>query len=634
MVGEAAPQAIGEADKGALDGAPEATLLPSVEHPTEEPLEALVDDVVDGEHELDEANVAAERLRDVVPEALPQATDKRVVEAPCLEEAGDPVHDLDRLDEVQQVRQEEGPADGTAERPQDAGEEEPEESTLGEDLREAAAKEGAEPLECHPDALPKEGESPPDEPESGAGRELEREATDGGGDAAKDSGEDSAPADELLLTLGEGSVPVGELAGSLEDPGADIENDAAQGAKVVDEVPDELLEVLVAEQVAERLGEVLDLRRDVLDELLELGARALDEVGQPRMELVSRAGEEQEHVIEGGAPGLGCGADNPQQGADLLGHRAEARPDLLDEVGDAGDERAEAAPELVAVEAVEDVGEGVRHRAGQVLDGVADHAPEVLERLLDLDLEARELVEGAADLLQRLHEAIAVLQDEGCVSDGAHGRLELGEPGPAGGRESVPDALEDLACGDGDGSELTECRHSLADPVVDVLVVPLDPLVEVLHGVGEPGAEVGEDLRASTEETHQRGAEALPALARVPRALDGVLEELLEGLERGRGLGALSEGRHGVAPGGGPVRDVGVEQRDGGLVQLADRAGGLLPDAAGDDLPELLVVVDDLGEDILEVRDGSADDEDRADQAGDHGGPGQGQLGDLCHVID
>ena len=79
---------------------------------------------------------------------------------------------------------------------------------------------------------------------------------------------------------------------------------------------------------------------------------------------------------------------------------------------------------------------------------------------------------------------------------------------------------------------------------------------------------------------------------------------------------------------------MGVEQRDGGLVQLADRAGGLLPDAAGDDLPELLVVVDDLGEDILEVGDGSTDDEDRADQAGDHGGPGQGQLGDLRHVID
>src|SRR5690606_14845486 len=219
VVSEAAPHAVDEADESTLDGAPEATLLPPVEHPTKEPLEALVEDVVDGEHELDEANVAAERLRDVVSEALPQTADERVGEAPCLEEAGDPVHDLDGLDEVQQVRQEESPADGAAECPQDAGEEEPEQSTLGEDLREAAAKEAPEPLERHPDALPEEGEPSPDEPEGGAGRELECEATDGGGDAAKDSGEDSAPADELLLALGEGSVPVGELAGSLEDPG-------------------------------------------------------------------------------------------------------------------------------------------------------------------------------------------------------------------------------------------------------------------------------------------------------------------------------------------------------------------------------------------------------------------------------
>src|SRR5690606_31542267 len=102
VVGEAAPHAVDEADESALDGAPEATLLPSVEHPTKEPLEALVDDVVDGEHELYEANVAAERLRDVVSETLPQAADERVVKAPRLEEASHRVHDLDGLDEVQQ----------------------------------------------------------------------------------------------------------------------------------------------------------------------------------------------------------------------------------------------------------------------------------------------------------------------------------------------------------------------------------------------------------------------------------------------------------------------------------------------------------------------------------------------------
>src|SRR5690606_38330090 len=117
-------------------------------------------------------------------------------------------------------------------------------------------------------------------------------ATDSQGEAAESPADDGGPADDALLSVIQPPIPVRELLGGIHDPGAQVEDNPAEGAKVADQVADQVLEVFVTEQVAQRRGEVLHVRGDISDEVLKAGAEVLHEVQQPRVEVVASAGEE------------------------------------------------------------------------------------------------------------------------------------------------------------------------------------------------------------------------------------------------------------------------------------------------------------------------------------------------------
>src|SRR5690606_22588372 len=97
--------------------------------------------------------------------------------------------------------------------------------------------------------------------------------------------DDGGPANDALLAVAQAPIPVRELLGGIHDPGAQVENDPAEGAKVADQVADQVLEVFVTEQVAQRRGEVLHVRSDISNEVLEAGADVLHEVQQSRVEI-------------------------------------------------------------------------------------------------------------------------------------------------------------------------------------------------------------------------------------------------------------------------------------------------------------------------------------------------------------
>src|SRR5699024_11991616 len=93
------------------------------------------------------------------------------------------------------------------------------------------------------------------------------------------------------------------------------------------------------------------------------------------------------------------------------------------------------------------------------------------------------------------------------------------------------------------------------------------------------------------------------------RALDGVVEELSQVAAVDTGAQTVGKRRDPLTPGVSPFRHLGVEQRHHRPVQVAHSASGLVPDAVGDDVPELLPVADDLREHRLEVVDRSTDNE-------------------------
>ena len=350
------------------------------------------------------------------------------------------------------------------------------------------------------------------------------------------------------------------------------------------------------------------------------------------MELVASAREEQEHVVEGGAPGLGGSADHAEERADLRGHRPEPGADVVDERRDAGDELAEAVLELGAVEAVHDVGQGVRHGASQDLGRGADHAPEVLHRDLELDLKSVELLEEVANLLQRLHEGVAVLERQGGLREGAHSGLELSEPRPSGGIEGAGNAGDDLHGGDADRAKLPHGGGALANPALDVAGVGLDPGVEASHGLGEPCAQIGEDLGALAGQAEERIAQALEALGRVLASLGSVLEEHLDEAVFGRLAEAVGESADVVADLSGPPRHVEVQQGHERLVQRADVVRRRLPDAVGDGAPEVIEILGDVDDMGLVVRVRPGEHPDLEAECGHACRSEEGQLPDLPDV--
>ena len=368
------------------------------------------------------------------------------------------------------------------------------------------------------------------------------------------------------------------------------------------------------------------MRGEGKDEVLEPWAQVLDEVEEPGMEVVSCVSKEQEHVVEGGAPRLGGRSDHTQEGADLGGHDPKPGSDVIDEGGDAGDERPESVLELGAIEALHDLQEHPADRGGHLFDGVAQHRPQGSHRLPEHGPERAHLLEEAADLMERLHEGFAVLQGQRRIAKGPHRRLELGEPGPASGLKCVRDAGDDLHGGDGNRAQLAEGGHALANPALDTASVVTRPAVEVGHGLGEPGAKIGEDLGADADHAHDRTAERLPPLRSVLCAGDRVGQELLEIPEGLGGPEASRQGGHGVSPCRRPDGNPGGQDRDQRPMKLTDGARGARPDVARDNLAEALPVADDLGEDFLEVVDRSTDDQAGADRAEGDGRERQGQL--------
>src|SRR5690606_14483656 len=70
-------------------------------------------------------------------------------------------------------------------------------------------------------------------------------ATDSQGEAAESPADDGGPADDALLSVIQPPIPVRELLGGIHDPGAQVEDNPAEGAKVADQVADQVLEVFV-----------------------------------------------------------------------------------------------------------------------------------------------------------------------------------------------------------------------------------------------------------------------------------------------------------------------------------------------------------------------------------------------------
>ena len=98
-------EAVNEARPEALDGTPEATLVPA----RNRAIPCLAEGVEDGGEKIHQSNVIAEHLCDVVAHGPNEVSN--LIEAEAAKDALDPVEDPDGLDEVQRIAKEEHPAD-------------------------------------------------------------------------------------------------------------------------------------------------------------------------------------------------------------------------------------------------------------------------------------------------------------------------------------------------------------------------------------------------------------------------------------------------------------------------------------------------------------------------------------------
>src|SRR5699024_3447341 len=167
-------------------------------------------------------------------------------------------------------------------------------------------------------------------------------------------GERTHGPDQVLHTLVLTLEPVAEALRQSRDHGDRLKSQTDDPAQALQNLTDELLEPLIAQQVTERLRGVLELRTNVLAHVQQSRPRVLQERLKARMNPGTEVLEQKEHLVERGSPALGGSANDAGHRPELLDQDPEPRSDVLNEGAHVLEERGHVRLELAAGEGGQD----------------------------------------------------------------------------------------------------------------------------------------------------------------------------------------------------------------------------------------------------------------------------------------